>query len=138
MKLVSIDYGRRRIGLAAAGDDGLPVRGLSTIDRRINPDILPVLLEVIGREKPDRLVFGLPLDRNDAETVMSKEVRTFARKLGKQTGLPISFVDESGSSLHAEALLRFRKKSERRDKGAIDRLAACLILDQFLRENGCM
>jgi putative Holliday junction resolvase len=138
MKLVSIDYGRRRVGIATVSDDGLPVRGLPTIDRRKNPDIISSLLEVVEREKPDRLVFGLPLDRNDAETVMSKEVRTFARRLEERTGVPASFIDESGSSLHAEALLRFRKKRERRDKGAVDRLAACLILDQFLRENGCM
>ena len=61
-----------------------------------------------------------------------------ARKLEKRTGLPVDFIDESGSSLRAGSLLRFRKKKERRDKGSVDRIAACLFLDQYLRENGCM
>jgi putative holliday junction resolvase len=134
MKLISIDYGRRRIGLASGDDSGLPVRGLPTIDRKKNPDIIPLLSSILSDEQPDRIVFGLPLDGNDAETVMSKEVRTFAGKLEERTGIPVSFIDESLSSLRAEELLRHRKKKQRRDKGAVDRLAACLILDQYIRE----
>ncbi len=134
---MAIDYGRRRIGLAVGDDTGSPVRGLPTLDRKKRPDTVSALLEIIRRERPERLVVGLPLDAGDAETVMSEEVRSFARKLETSTGLPLSFIDESLTSLRAVELLRFRKKSERRDKGSIDRLAACLILDQFIRESGC-
>ena len=134
MKLMSIDYGRRRIGVAVGGGD-IPIRGLPTIDRRSNPDSIGKLASVIEREKPDLLVFGVPLDSNDAETVMSKEVRVFARKVKERTGLSVQYCDESLTSLQAADLLRFRKKKERRDKGAVDRLAACLILEQFLKEN---
>ncbi|MBN1761013.1 MAG: Holliday junction resolvase RuvX [Chitinispirillaceae bacterium] len=136
MKLISIDYGRRRIGIAIGGDPDTPVRGLPTIDRKKHSAITS-LTAIIEREKPTGLLFGLPLDSNDAETVMSKEVRTFARELQELTGLPVYFIDESRSSLQAGELLLFRKKKERRDKGSVDRLAACLILDQYLRENGC-
>ena len=135
MKLISIDYGRRRIGVAAGGSD-IPVRGLPTIDRKKH-SAAASLAEIIGMEQPDALLFGLPLDSNDAETVMSNEVRTFARKLQSMTGLPVFFIDESRSSLQAEGLLRYRKKKQRRDKGSVDRLAACLLLDQYIRENGC-
>jgi putative Holliday junction resolvase len=138
MKLMGVDYGRRRIGLSLGIDDGTPVRGLPTIDRKKNPAYFTTLLAIIDREKPEKLVFGLPLDGNDAETVMSKEVRTFAAETARRTGLPISFTDESLTSLHAAELLRYRKKSERRDKGSVDRLAACLILDQYIRENRCV
>lgn len=137
MKLISIDYGRRRIGVAVGGDSGTPVHGLSTIDRKKHPAAAAALAAIIEREQPDGLLFGLPLDSNDADTVMSMEVRTFARKLQKLTGLPVFFIDESRSSLQAEELLRYRKKKQRRDKGSVDRVAACLILDQYLRENGC-
>jgi len=136
MKLVSIDYGRRRIGMAVGDNSGIPVRGLPTIDRKKNPDIISVLCSVIAEEQPERLIFGLPLDVDDAETVMSKEVRTFAGNLSVRTGLPVIFIDESLSSRRAEELLRHRKKKQRRDKGAVDRLAACLILDQYIRESG--
>jgi putative Holliday junction resolvase len=138
MKLMGIDYGRRRIGLSVGGVEDAPVRGLPTIDRKKNPGYFRTLCALIEREMPGRLVFGLPLDRNDAETVMSREIRAFARKLEQRTGLPVSFVDESLTSLQAEALLRHRKRRVRRDKGSIDRLAACIILDQYIRENGCV
>jgi putative holliday junction resolvase len=136
MKLMSIDYGRRRIGIAVGDDSGTPICGLPTIDRKKRPDIVNTLAALIEREKPERLVFGLPLDSNDAETVMSREVRSFARKLEERTGVVVRFIDESRTSLQATDLLRYRKKKERRDKGAVDRLAACLILDQFIKESG--
>jgi len=137
MKLMSIDYGRRRIGIAVGDTDGTPVHGLTTIDRKKRPDSISALAALVEHEAPQRLVFGLPLDRNDADTVMSREVRHFAGKLQERTGKEICFVDESNSSQRAAELLRFRKKSERQDKGAVDRIAACLILDQYLREYGC-
>jgi putative holliday junction resolvase len=137
MKLMGIDYGRRRLGVAVGGDNDAPIRGLPTIDRKKTPGFVTALLAVIEREKPSRLVLGLPLDFNDAETVMSREIRAFAGKLEERTGLPVSFIDESLTSLDAQVLLRYRKKKERRDKGSVDRLAACLILDQYIRESGC-
>jgi putative Holliday junction resolvase len=136
MKLISIDYGRRRIGIAVGGL-GTTVHGLPTLDRKKHPAAAAALAAIIDRERAEGLLFGLPLDSNDAETVMSKEVRTFARKLQELTGLPVFFIDESRSSLQAQSLLLYRKKKERREKGSVDRLAACLILDQYLRENGC-
>ena len=135
MKLMSIDYGRRRIGVAIGGSN-IPVRGLPTIDRKKRPDTVNALMTIVDREQPERLVFGLPLDSNDAETVMSKEIRAFARKLEDRTGLTVHFIDESLTSIRAADLLRYRKKKERRDKGAVDRLAACLILEQYIKESG--
>lgn len=138
MKLMGIDYGRRRIGLSVGGDGDTPVRGLPTIDRKKDPQFFNTLCEVIRREMPGRLVLGLPLDSNNAETVMCREIRAFARKLEQRTGLPVSFTDESLTSLQAGTLLRYRKKKVRRDKASVDRLAACIILDQYIRENGCV
>jgi putative holliday junction resolvase len=137
MKLMGVDYGRRRIGLSIAAAPGIvPVRGLPTIDCKKTPGYLDLLAGIIEKERPDTIVFGVPLDRDDAETVMSNEVRTFAERLFRRTGVPVNFTDESLSSVRAAELLRCRKKTERRDKSSIDRLAACLILDQYIRENG--
>ena len=128
---MGIDYGRRRIGIAVTDQTGSIVRGLTTLDRKKKPDPIPPLLSIIKQEKPDLLVLGLPLDIDDAETIMSKEVRSFAKELEEQSGLPVRFADESLSSRRATELMRFRKKKERRDKTAVDRLAACLILETY-------
>jgi len=135
MKLLGIDYGRRRIGLAITDQDGAGIRGLPTVDRNKTPDSIQVILSIIAREKPGALVVGLPLDFLDNETDMSKEVRVFADELKVKSGLEIHFVDESFLSVRAQELLRFRKKKERRDKGSVDRLSACLILEQFRESN---
>lgn len=135
MKLIGVDYGRRRIGVATTDETGTLVRGLATIDRRKHGHPLTALLDVFARERPDAAVFGLPLDADDHETPMSAEIRKFAADLEKKVAFPISFIDESLTSKQASELLRFRKRKERRNKEAVDRIAACLILEAFLREN---
>jgi len=136
MKLMGIDYGLRRVGVAVTDEQGLAIRGLTTIDRRKNPDLIAAILSLIKQEKPEALVIGLPLDIDMAETVMSKEVRSFAEKLQVSSGLPVNFVDESYSSKKAAELMRFRKKKMRKDKAAVDRLAACLILQSYREDQG--
>jgi putative Holliday junction resolvase len=136
MKLMGIDYGLRRVGVAVTDEQGLAIRGLTTIDRRKNPDLIASILSLIKQEKPEALVIGLPLDIDMSETVMSKEVRSFAEKLQVSSGLPVNFVDESYSSKKAAELMRFRKKKMRKDKAAVDRLAACLILQSYREDQG--
>jgi putative holliday junction resolvase len=136
MKLLAIDYGKRRIGLAATSGEGT-VRGLSTIDRHKHPDAVAATTAAIRRESPDRLIMGIPLDGTDRETPFAVEIKAFAGALSKSTGLTVSFIDESFTSTRAQELLRFRRKKERRDKSNVDRLAACIILEDFLKEHPC-
>ena len=137
MKLLGIDYGRRRIGIAVTDETGEFVKGLPTLDRNKNAGYLHALCSIIADHRPQRIVVGLPLDINGDETVMSKEVRQFAVRLGALTGIPLAFVDESLSSVEAAELIRFRKKKDRRAKGAIDRIAACLILTAYQKGRTC-
>ena len=136
MKLISVDYGRRRIGVAVTDEEGRLVRGLNVIDRKKCTDSLLKLLSVIADEKAQAIVFGLPLGDMDQETTMSAEVRKFASEIEKRCGLPIHFIDESFTSKRAAELMMFRKKKARRDKGLSDRIAASLILETFLEING--
>jgi len=132
MKLIGVDYGRRRIGLAVTDETRTLVRGLATIDRKKYPDCRAAVNAVIVAEKADAIVFGLPLDADDGETTMSAEVRKFAEGF---SALPVHFVDESLTSIKAAELIRFHKKKVRRDKATTDRVAACLILEEFIKEN---
>lgn len=133
MKVLGIDYGRRRIGLAVSDPDGICARSLTTIDRRRTPDTLPLILTHIDEERPDVLVVGLPLGADDQETEMSCEARAFAAPIGAASGLPVEFVDESFSSVEAHRLMRTRPKKKRRNKAQVDRMAACLIVESYLR-----
>ena len=135
MKLMGIDYGRRRIGLAVTDEEGYCVRGLDVIDRKKTSDIYSELKRIIDAENPAQLVIGLPLDVEDRETVMSTEIRKFAAELKNRVTLPVNFIDESLSSKNASEFIKFRKKKERRDKALVDRVAACLILERYIEEN---
>jgi putative Holliday junction resolvase len=135
MKLIGVDYGRRRIGLAMSDETGTIVRGLATLDRKVHPDVRGQLLAVVAREQPCGIVFGLPLGADGQETLMSGEIKRFAAGLEKLAAVPVHFIDESLTSKEASAILRFRKKKERRNKEAVDKIAACLILEAFLKEN---
>ena len=126
MKFIGIDYGRRRIGLALSDETGTCVRGLTTIIRKTGRVAVAALLGIIAEEKPAGIVVGLPLDPDGRETAMSEEIRNFAAHLEKSAALPVYFIDESLTSKQAEDLLLFRKKKERLDKAAVDRMAACL------------
>jgi putative Holliday junction resolvase len=134
MKLIGVDYGRRRIGLAITDETGTVVRGLATLDRKKYPHPFALFSDVIVRERPGGIVFGLPLDKDDLETPLATEIRAFASKIKKTIDIPVYFVDESWTSKIAEELLMSRKKKIRRNKKNVDRIAACLILEAFLKE----
>lgn len=131
MKLLGIDYGRRRIGVAATDESGTLARGIGVVDRKKRPDTYAALQEFVRSEKPDALVVGLPLDPDARETRMSREVRKFAGGLARHLSLPVHFVDESLTSRRASELLLARKRAQRHNKEMVDRLSACLILEAF-------
>lgn len=132
MKLLSIDYGRRRIGFATTDETGTLIRGLTTIDRKVSKDPLADILAIISTEKPSSLIVGLPLDHDNEETEMTSEIRLFVSKIQEKIDIQVHFVDESYSSIEAAEVMRFRKKKDRRDKTAVDRVAACLILERWM------
>ncbi len=132
MKLIGIDYGRRRIGVAVSDEDGTLARSLGIIDRKSRPNCVDELIKIISEENPAALIFGLPLGGDDEETAMSREVREFATAVEQRTNLPVRFVDESYTSKKAAELMMYRSKKARRDKSLSDRIAACLILQEYI------
>jgi putative holliday junction resolvase len=134
MKLIGIDYGRRRIGLATTDETGEFIRSLPTLDRKKQPRHIDILSDIVGKERVSGVVIGLPLDADGGETEMSLEIRAFAAKLSGKTTVPVHFVDESLTSKRAHDIILYRKRKSRRDKGAVDGIAACLIIEEFKKE----
>jgi putative holliday junction resolvase len=132
MKLMGIDYGRRRIGVAVSDEEGRLARSIGIVDRKTHPNYIDELIRIITQENPAAIIFGLPLNADDEETAMSKEVREFAMAIEQRVNLPIHFIDESFTSKKASELMMHRKKKARRDKSLSDRIAACLILQEYI------
>jgi putative Holliday junction resolvase len=135
MKFFCIDYGRRRVGIAVSDPMGMLARSKTMIDRNAESDYLSRIVFFIEEENPDELVVGLPLDIDDNETEMSREVRRFVEelKLKLKKEIPINFQDESYSSVKSNSiLLQTKSRKKRQKKQEVDKVAACIILQEFL------
>jgi putative Holliday junction resolvase len=138
VKFLGIDFGMRRIGVSASDPTGTLVRGVTTIDRKVTPRYIDELLKIIISENPEKLIFGLPLGHDDEESEMCKRVRKFSIKLldKLETSLPHDFQDESYSSVRTQKLMQQNStKKKRKNKGNVDRIAACIILEDYIRES---
>ncbi len=132
MKLLALDVGERRIGLASG------VAGLGTalpagfVNRtRLAPDVRAVL-DAARQRQSDAIVVGVPYLPGGEESPQTKRVLGFIRALRKETPLPVHVVDEAFTSVEAEGLLRDAGLEPSRDRAAVDEAAAVLILRRFL------
>jgi putative Holliday junction resolvase len=136
-RIMAVDYGRRRIGIAASD----PLRIVSKprcVVAAGNPPDKPTqeLLDLVCELDPGIIVVGIPLNMDGTEGEMALEARKFARQLGDAAGVSIVERDERLSSVEAERTIRElglpRKK--RQDRGLRDMIAAAVLLDDYMRE----
>ena len=133
-RLLAVDWGDKRIGLALSDEMGFLASPAGVITRRIGKR--PPIAELMRRA--DELgaqgyVFGLPLDPSGSETDRSREVRDVAARLAARQPLPIRLVDERFTTSAALRSIREQGGSTRGRKDDVDALAAAMLLDGVLR-----
>lgn len=134
-RLLGVDLGERRIGIALTDPTRTIASPLTTLTRRTGKRPPWQELERLVRENEVvGIVVGLPLALNGTETDWTAEVRDFAARLGERAGLPVYLVDERMTSIEAEGAIRGMglRKSRRENKGLVDATAAAIILRSFL------
>ncbi|MDJ0567666.1 MAG: Holliday junction resolvase RuvX [Pleurocapsa sp. MO_192.B19] len=135
MKRISalgLDVGKKRMGVAGCDGTGLIATGLTTIYRTSLAEDIKQLQNIIEDRQVEILVIGLPYSLDGTVGFQAEQVQKFANKIAKILQLPIEYVDERLTSVEAEAQLKAQKKFSTRDKGAVDRRAAAIILQQWL------
>jgi putative holliday junction resolvase len=133
LRLLAIDYGERRIGLAVSDPTGLIASPVGFILRRAGKR--PPIAEIVRRAEEleaEGFVVGLPLDDTGEETERTVEVRRIAAELEKRTGLTARLVDERYTTAAALRAVREMGGSTRDRKGDVDALAATLLLQHAL------
>ena len=132
-RVLAIDYGRKRIGLACSDPLGITANPLDTLFGEPKQNLARIVEICLDREV-GRIVLGLPINMNDTEGEMAQEVRAFGAKLAALTKLPVEFSDERLTSYAAEQDLRalHLKKKLRHKKGIVDAMAAVTILRDWL------
>lgn len=134
-RVLGIDFGERRIGLALSDPTRVIATPLPTLQRRAGkrPPVAAILDIVVSHEV-DQLVVGLPLTLEGEESDWTRAVRSFGERLGERSGLPVAYLDERMTSVRAERAVRSLglPKHERERKERVDAAAAVLILQAFL------
>jgi len=133
--LVAFDFGLRRIGIATANRETRTASPLTTLRVAGEPPWRE-LDRVLDDWRPAQLVVGVP--EGDGVEAVARRARAFAASLAERYGLPVATVDETLTSVAAESELADKRRSgylrRRVGKGSIDRLAACLIAEQWMNE----
>lgn len=133
MRILAVDYGERRTGLAISDELGITAQGLDTL---IVSDEAEILRKVAGvsREKGiGRIVVGLPLNMDGTESEKSRKVRDFGEALGLETSIPVTFWDERMTSMQAQRVMHAMEKKIFRNKEMVDRISATLILQEYMK-----
>ncbi len=132
---LGLDLGQRRIGVAGCDGLGLLATGLTTIERRSFARDVEQLQYWVQERQAQVLVIGLPYTMNGELGRQAKRVQKLATRLSEALQLPVEYVDERLTSHEAKENLQARRRqSLRHNKGAIDREAAQIILQQWLEQ----
>lgn len=131
-RVLALDLGKKRIGLAVSDELGITAQGLETLQRTRIRDDLAALKRLAVERKVGMILMGHPLHMSGDESRQSEYTREFAAKLEEATGLPITFWDERWTSKQAERVLRDSGMGIEKRAKAVDRLAAVILLESYL------
>ncbi|MCU0336093.1 MAG: Holliday junction resolvase RuvX [Chitinophagaceae bacterium] len=135
-RILALDYGTKRTGIAATDPLQLIATGLTTVP---SAQLRSWLTTYFAAEAVERVIIGMPLSLDGSPTDATKPVKDFIRLFKKDhPTMPIETVDEAYSSrLAVQALVASGvKKKDRREKGRVDEMAATLLLQEYLAQKG--
>ena len=131
-RILAMDLGKRRIGMAVSDELGITAQGLPTLARtRIRED-LDALAKLVAEKNVQMIVMGNPLHMSGRESRQAEYTREFAERLRERTGIPIEFWDERLTSVEAGRVLRESGIGIEKRAAAVDKLSAVLLLESYL------
>ena len=132
MRVLGLDVGERRIGVALSDPLGLSAQRLMVLERRSTDRDLEALRVLVAQHEVETVVVGLPLTMRGEQGTQARKVTTFAQMLRRRLSIPVEFLDERLTTVQGERALLETNTSRRKRKQTIDQVAAQLILQQFL------
>ena len=135
VRILAVDFGERRLGIALSDPAGILASPYCTLDTRKDGDPVRAVARIADKESAGVIVVGMPLHADGAVSPMALKVEAFITRLSAALpGARIERADERYTSAEAEGHLMLRKRKKRRDKGAVDRMAAAVLLQDYLDE----
>ena len=133
-RLLGVDHGDRRIGLALS--DPIPVIAspLKTLTVNNNQDAIAEILDIVNEYDVELVIVGLPIGMKGQETAQTNHVRKFADNLTKN-GIKVALQDERLTSISAKRSILEQQKKASKNKGLVDQTAAAILLQQYIDSN---
>jgi putative Holliday junction resolvase len=134
-RILSIDYGGKRTGLAVTDPLKIIATGLCTVE---TPKLKAFLKDYFSKEQVEQVIIGMPVNWNDSATHATPLVQQFIKDFQKNfPSIPIREVDERFTSkMAAQAMLQMGlKKKQRQNKSMLDEIAATIMLQEYLQHN---
>ena len=131
-RILGLDVGSKRIGLAISDPLGITAQGLATLHRQNKRLDFAQLEQVIREHQVAEIVIGLPLRMTGAEGIQGEKMQAFAEEIRRRFRLPVHVWDERLTSAQANRLLRETDMSIKRRGEVVDQMAAVLILQNWM------
>lgn len=131
-RVLALDFGKRRIGLAVSDELGITAQGIETLQRTNVREDLARLAQLIAEKSVSLILMGNPLHMSGREGRQVEYTRDFAERLSTATGVPVEYWDERLTSVQAERVLRESGISIEKRARAVDQLAAVILLESYL------
>ncbi len=132
MRILGLDYGKERIGVAICDEMGIVARSLCAIERKSLEKDMAEIKRLAGEFAAEKIVIGYPLTLDGKEGIQCERVSRFADMLEERLSLPVVKWDESLSTKEAEGFLIEADMSRKKRKKRVDKLAAAIILQRYL------
>ncbi|MBU6454815.1 MAG: Holliday junction resolvase RuvX [Cyanobacteria bacterium REEB67] len=134
-RILGLDIGDRRIGVALSDPLAITAAGLETVTRSNTANDVEAIKQIAQRHGVVQIVVGLPQNMDGSIGEQAEKVRSFTKKLARSTGLPIVYEDERMTSISAIRTLTVQGVKTGHNKALIDKQAAAIILQKFLDRN---
>ena len=131
-RILAVDFGMKRMGLAVSDALGLTAQGLPSLERTRRQDDMRRIQQLTEEYSVEFVLLGYPLSQGGKETAMSREVAGFAEKLRQYLNCPVELWDERLTSAEANRMLRSSGLGLEKRRRAVDRVAATLLLQSYL------
>ncbi len=131
MRILCLDVGQKRIGIALSDSMGWTAQGHSVLQRTSGDDMARISA-LCSENEVETIVVGFPLNMNGTEGPKAMEIKEYARELAEYTGLRVELWDERLTTVTAEKILIQADVSRRKRKQVIDKMAATVILQSYL------
>ncbi len=135
MKIMSIDYGDARTGIAFCDEREIIASPYTVINEKYQPKLINKIIEIIEGERPEKIIIGLPRNMDGSYGFRSEESKALGNALSEVCDIPIDFEDERLTTVMAHNVLSSNNVRGKKRKETVDAVSAVMILQSYIDRN---